>query len=39
MPWACRQRIARIVKLSKTIRKHRGQIEAALRHRLSNAIV
>lgn len=37
--WACRCRIEPIVKLSKTVRRHRTQIEAALRHRLSNAMV
>lgn len=39
LTWACRSRIEPIVKLSKTVRRHRDRIEAALRHRLSNAIV
>lgn len=39
LAWACRCRIPAFVKLSKTVRRHRVQIEAALRHRLSNAVV
>lgn len=39
LAWACRCRIAPFVKLSRTIRRHRVQIEAALRNRLSNAVV
>lgn len=39
LTWACRCRIEPIVKLSKSVRRHRVQIEAALRHRLSNAVV
>lgn len=39
LAWACRCRIVPFVKLSRAIRRHREPIEAALRHRLSNAIV
>lgn len=39
LAWACRCRIEAIVALSRRIRRHRTRIEAALRHRLSNALV
>lgn len=37
LSWACRSQIPAFVKLSRTIRKHRPRIAAALFHGLSNA--
>ncbi|HNH37814.1 MAG: ISL3 family transposase [Microthrixaceae bacterium] len=39
LAWACRSRIPAFVKLSRKIRKNLPGIEAALKHKLSNAIV
>jgi hypothetical protein len=39
LAWACRSRIPAFVKLSRTIRRHRDGIHAALVNRLSNARV
>jgi transposase len=37
--WARRSRLAPLVKLARTITNYRASIEAALRYRLSNALV
>jgi transposase len=39
LAWACRCRIAAFVKLQRTIRRHRTEINAALDSNLSNALV
>jgi transposase len=39
LAWASRSRLAPFVEAARTIRAHRGAIEATLRHRLSNALV
>lgn len=39
LAWACRCRIPAFVELSRTIRKHRANIEAALINNLSNALI
>ena len=39
LAWAQRCRIPAFVKLGRKIRRHRAEIDAALEHRLSNALI